>query len=290
MTAMSGLRRPLGLFLQGGGALGAWQAGAVEAFLDAGLEFDAIMGFSIGSLNAAALALGRMREGLQQWRRTGWTVIKPQVRLSPFSLFDPAPLRDFLGPSASDDGHKAALKVPLSIIVGCPAESRTLNARFTPGGAGVWDAPLTDYVAASCSIPGVFPPVDAVYRGRPVRLIDGGIPVGGPLDLSPLAHCADVLVLEMFREEEFSRSAWTPFGRLDLRSRRDVRRLTNEGVAGLRAMPDAPRVHRLEPSSRLVPKILDFRNGGLLALMAQGAADARAFLASTPALASRTTA
>ena len=47
-------KRPVGLFLCGGGALGSWQSGVLAELVRQGLHFDAVAGFSIGSLNGAA--------------------------------------------------------------------------------------------------------------------------------------------------------------------------------------------------------------------------------------------
>jgi NTE family protein len=46
----------IALVLQGGGALGAYQAGVYEALAEAGLEPDWVAGISIGSINAAIIA------------------------------------------------------------------------------------------------------------------------------------------------------------------------------------------------------------------------------------------
>jgi NTE family protein len=44
------------LVLQGGGALGAYQAGVYEALSEAGIHPDWIAGISIGAINAAIIA------------------------------------------------------------------------------------------------------------------------------------------------------------------------------------------------------------------------------------------
>src|SRR4051812_7730423 len=61
------------LVLQGGGALGAYQAGVYEALHEAGIEPDWVIGTSIGAINAGLIAgnepehrLARLREF---WRR-----------------------------------------------------------------------------------------------------------------------------------------------------------------------------------------------------------------------------
>src|SRR3954471_23339350 len=54
------LERPpfdtIALVLQGGGALGAYQAGVMEGLADAGIEPDWVAGISIGAINAALIA------------------------------------------------------------------------------------------------------------------------------------------------------------------------------------------------------------------------------------------
>ena len=44
-----------GLVLQGGGALGAFEFGALECLLDHGVRPDVVSGVSIGAINAAVL-------------------------------------------------------------------------------------------------------------------------------------------------------------------------------------------------------------------------------------------
>jgi NTE family protein len=62
------------LVLQGGGALGSYQAGAYEALAKAGLAFDWIAGISIGAINGAIICGNpperRVERLLQFWRMT----------------------------------------------------------------------------------------------------------------------------------------------------------------------------------------------------------------------------
>lgn len=57
----------LGLALEGGGAKGAYHMGVAKAYLEAGHEFDAIAGTSIGALNGAVIAQGDFENGYQLW-------------------------------------------------------------------------------------------------------------------------------------------------------------------------------------------------------------------------------
>lgn len=57
----------IGLVLQGGGARGAYQAGACLAFKKAGIKFDGICGTSIGALNGALVACGKEEHLVELW-------------------------------------------------------------------------------------------------------------------------------------------------------------------------------------------------------------------------------
>ena len=62
------------LVLQGGGALGAYQAGVYEALHEAGIEPDWVIGTSIGAINAAFIA-GNPPEQRLERLRTFWNSV-----------------------------------------------------------------------------------------------------------------------------------------------------------------------------------------------------------------------
>lgn len=57
----------LGLVLEGGGARGAYEIGAVRAYIENGYKFDGVVGTSIGSINGAAIAQGDFDTALELW-------------------------------------------------------------------------------------------------------------------------------------------------------------------------------------------------------------------------------
>ncbi len=57
----------LGLVLEGGGAKGAYQAGAYKALLELGIEVDGVSGTSIGAINGAMIVQGAFRECYEMW-------------------------------------------------------------------------------------------------------------------------------------------------------------------------------------------------------------------------------
>lgn len=81
------------LLLQGGGALGAYQAGAYEGLVEAGLAPDWVVGISIGAINAALIA-GNPPERRVERLREFWERVSSHVPLiPPFWL---APIRPML--------------------------------------------------------------------------------------------------------------------------------------------------------------------------------------------------
>src|SRR5262249_9851592 len=91
-------RKKLGqivLVLQGGGALGAYQAGVYQALHEAGIEPDWVIGTSIGAINASLIA-GNLPEMRLARLREFWD----RVRHNPFAqMLGTAP---FLGPWAAN--------------------------------------------------------------------------------------------------------------------------------------------------------------------------------------------
>lgn len=61
----------LGLALQGGGAKGAFQAGAIKALYEEGYQFDGIVGSSIGAMNGALVAQGDIDRMYDLWYNIG---------------------------------------------------------------------------------------------------------------------------------------------------------------------------------------------------------------------------
>jgi NTE family protein len=77
------------LVLQGGGALGAYQAGVYQALSEAGMEPDWVIGTSIGAVNAGLIAGNAPEQRLQRleefWRPSlmgRWCSSPPQGHFS----------------------------------------------------------------------------------------------------------------------------------------------------------------------------------------------------------------
>lgn len=201
------------LVLQGGGALGAYQAGVYQAMHEAGIEPDWVIGTSIGAINAGLIAgnapadrLPRLQEFWDRARYGGFVQALASV---PFigqfgstmatiasgvpSFFEPSawPL---LGAHAAVGAERAAYYStdPLRRTLGALIDLEALNRggpRLTVGAASVStgkmryfdsrDMPLSvDHIMASGALPPAFPAV----RIDGELYWDGGIVSNTPVE------------------------------------------------------------------------------------------------------------
>src|SRR6516165_5335359 len=75
----------IALVLQGGGALGAFQAGVYQGLTEANLHPDWIAGISIGAINAALIA-GNAPEARLEKLRAFWEQVTTQLLFDPFGI------------------------------------------------------------------------------------------------------------------------------------------------------------------------------------------------------------
>ena len=151
--------KPLYLALSGGGAHAAAHAGVLRALMREGLPVAGIAGVSGGALVAAAWAGGADLENLvdQASRLHPWTWVRgwgggllSGTKLG-MMIDEFLPVPDFAG-----------LRVPVRVLATDVDTGQPVVLR---------EGDLRDAVRASCSFPGVFPPM--LLDGR--RLYDGGI-------------------------------------------------------------------------------------------------------------------
>ena len=163
--------RPVGLALSGGGARGIAHVGVIAAIVDAGIPIDYVCGTSMGAIFAAGVALGfdlaRMREEVRE------------LFARPFALYDfTLPISSLLAGKKLDrvlrsqlgDADIEDLWLPFFCV-----STDLARARMIVHERGrLWKA-----VRASCSIPGIFPPLPM----DGMTLVDGGLVDNLPLDL-----------------------------------------------------------------------------------------------------------
>jgi NTE family protein len=202
------------LVLQGGGALGSYQAGVYQGFHEAGVEPDWVVGTSIGAINAALIAgnpLGSRADKLSEfWRRVTqqglideyWSLaslaggignVDAMIRGAP-GFFEPNPMaawgiRAPLGVEQAAWYSTEPLKVTLLELVDF-ASIRTYGTRLTMGAVNVCSGEMRyfdsryepiglEHVMASGALPPGFPAVE--IDGQPYW--DGGVYSNTPLEV-----------------------------------------------------------------------------------------------------------
>jgi NTE family protein len=78
--------KTVALVLQGGGALGSYQAGVVEGLVGAGIEPNWVAGISIGALNTAVIAGNPVQTRVQKLREFWETICRPAAFMPPLEL------------------------------------------------------------------------------------------------------------------------------------------------------------------------------------------------------------
>ena len=198
--------RQVVLVLQGGGALGAYQAGVYQALHEAGIEPDWIIGTSIGAINAGIIAGNEVEDRLPRlqefWRRVerrdifqfpaAWKSIADAA--ADFStliggisgFFEPNPLA-FWGTHISLGADKAGyystlpLEATLSDLIDCSLLNRC-KPRLTVGAANVrtsemhyFDARDGEITVRHIMASGALPPAFPAIRIGEEYFWDGGI-------------------------------------------------------------------------------------------------------------------
>jgi NTE family protein len=201
------------LVLGGGGVTGiAWELGVLKGLRDAGVDLaraGLVVGTSAGSVVGAQLATGLDLDDLVTRQRSPATGerasgMEPERMVAAFSAImlaarDPRDLRVRIGTMAlgantiSEAERLEVIRSRLPVREWPEQRLLITGVDAVTGDPVVWDreagVPLVQAVAASCAVPGVWPPVTIAGR----RYIDGGI--ASPTNAHLAAGCDAVVVL-----------------------------------------------------------------------------------------------
>lgn len=193
-----------GLVLAGGGAKGAYQLGAWKAMQEIGIEFEAIVGVSIGSINGAFIAAGDFEKAEEFWNTAAVDKgVKISRELKDYenllsyknipTLFkevienkgiDASPTKDFLSEYIDEERIRKS-GIDLGVV------SFSLSG-FEPFEKFIRDIPegqFVDYLLASSKIPGV-----NKIGPEGERYLDGGFYDNAPVGMM-LRHGYNKLIV-----------------------------------------------------------------------------------------------
>lgn len=189
------LPRPLAFVLPGGGALGAYQVGVLQALATAGVQPDLLVGVSAGSVNAALYAWNPGMQGLarmeQMWRGITRRDLM-RIRFGRMALAVAGRHPSFLD---NMDGHRFLRRhLGARLLQHAPTRVALVATDLLTGEAvALTEGDAAQAVLASSAFPGVFPPVEIDGRS----LVDGGVVADIPLDLTLQLGAATALVLSV---------------------------------------------------------------------------------------------
>lgn len=278
-------RRPVGLFLCGGGALGAWQSGVLAELVKRGLHFDALAGFSIGSLNGAAYCYDKTAE-----LRGLWSGLKPnrilklrpryfnmplelyqqhsgslatklnffvQNRLTKMALFSNQPVYDYLNGWLAKGGTRFPRNIRFYVISHA-AETKLPYIMPFDGSTQGQSLSFTDALVASCAIPMIFPPVTVEEHGRRYHLVDGGVIGIATINLNIFEGCRTVIMIGNSRPEDMDFPGVGPMGYFERKARRMLAIHTQKIYESRVFIKSEPDVYLIKPPTALGLNLLDF--------------------------------
>jgi NTE family protein len=186
------------LVLSGGGRLGAAQVGALRALLEAGIVPDAVVGSSVGAINAAYFAmeptLDRLDRLAEIWSGLsradifpdGWFTVARRLARRSSHLYSPDRMRATL-----------ASAIPQRDLVDAAIPCHVVTTDLHTGQAVWWSSgDPVEVLSASACLPGLFPPVE--INGR--TYVDGGVSCPVPTQHALDLGARRVWVLNLARD------------------------------------------------------------------------------------------
>lgn len=178
--------------LSGGASRGAVQVGMMQTLIEAGIVPDALVGTSVGALNAAFMgwhpSVDRIHDLAERWLRLRTRDIFPGGNLARIAHL--AQRHPYLFSSRAL-GALVEAWVPVSRLEDLPTPVRVTTTPLTDSRPVYHDeGPIDQLLLASAAVPGVFAPVELTdANGARTTHVDGGVsdlvPVAGAAGLAP---------------------------------------------------------------------------------------------------------
>ena len=218
-----------GLVLTGGGAKGAYQAGALRYLAEIGLEPHIIAGTSIGALNGAVLSShGSFPVGVRRvnelWEQLGTApILRPNTGAvlhtfsyvsQTFVLFDPAPIEQLLRESVNPTALRYGIELWVTVfpslkIPGLGYDWLIDFVRAKTGTDAHWlcvqdfadEDTLYNLLLASAALPLAFPSREV--NGK--SYVDGGLADNVPLRALAARGCTHAIIIHLQNGAVWSR-------------------------------------------------------------------------------------
>jgi NTE family protein len=270
--------RTYALVLSGGAALGAYQAGAIRAFFEAGLDVRCVAGSSIGALNGYLTATRNVDTMVKFWQEIDQKrLITIQSFTKLFFSASPSLLTDQLQRKLVEEHVRLAdlVNAPCEYI--CAAISlNTGKLHYFSGSDAKNDTELRQFILASAAVPGVFPPVQIGHE----LYMDGGLIRNTPIEAVESKKVDAVIAISMepetYPKDPLVNTAQIALRTLSIffRSQADdaIQRATNS------RRHKAKKLFLLRPKMPLEMQQYEFDQKKIVRLLDQGYHEAQLFI------------
>lgn len=272
-------RQRYGIALSGGAALGSYQAGALRAFYEAGLDIRCVAGSSIGALNGYLAATRDIDRMIAFWKNIDQKrLITIQSFTKLFFSASTSLLTDQIQRKLVEDTVNLAALQKSGITYICAAISiNTGKLHYFRGNEAQTDRQLRDYVLASAAVPGVFPPVQLGEE----LFMDGGLVRNTPIEALEGERVDCIVAISMepeyYPEEKISNTGQIALRTLSIFFRSQADDAVARSIASRRRK--AKRVLLLRPQLPLDLQQYEFDPKKIEQLIEQGYKAASQFIA-----------
>ncbi|HPO95828.1 MAG TPA: patatin-like phospholipase family protein [Elusimicrobiales bacterium] len=293
------------IFLCGGGALGAWQSGALSFINEKKIDAQAISGFSIGAINSAFYCFNSVDKIEKIWSKMdnkkifkfslGYSrpvdisiaeenknpvkkiISRIENFLSGVNLFSNKPVYKILSKYIS---KKAEFKKNLKFycISHCVERSAPYITEFDSD--NYERNRFIKMVVASSTIPFIFPQVKEESRWGEVHLVDGGVIGRENINFSFFEGFSDIFVISNVLDEDYYFKPRSPFSITEIFEKRLRRILVYQNkkiIKSLSHLKSKPNIHLINPLKPLDARIMDFDGKKAVKLFEDGRKTAMEF-------------
>ncbi len=198
----------VGIALEGGGAKGAYQAGTLKALKELNMQYDCVVGTSIGALNATSYILGDYEVSLKLWQNTNFSFGENTSNPNNSSIFsekfknniddfedyymncegiDPEPVIQFFKEIIDEEKVRAS-HIDLGITTYCLSDRKPLRLFKEDIPTGM----LHEFIYASCALP--------VFKPRQINgkyYLDGSFFSKLPIEMAADKKCDVIIAIRL---------------------------------------------------------------------------------------------